>query len=239
MKRLVLTLWLPIVLGCAQPRGVIRDLPPPVMNTEYVAHPEPEPLPSPVEKPPAPEPLRMIGPKTIVVDPGHGGKDPGTQGLSPIPEETFNLLMARELTQELSRRNAKVIPTRTSDRFLALETRAAVAQRARADLFVSIHADYSPKRSNSGATLYIARKASRASVRAADCIAAAFRQHGVPYKGTRRADFRVLTRHSRPAVLIECGYMSNRADARRLNSATFRSRLAKAIADGIAAYAGN
>jgi N-acetylmuramoyl-L-alanine amidase len=181
----------------------------------------------------------MIGPKTIVVDAGHGGKDPGTQGVSSIPEKAFNLLMVQQLIQELSRRGANVVPTRTTDVFLTLEARAAVARRTRADLFISIHADYSPKRTNSGATLYIARNASRASISAADSIAAGFRRHGIQYNGTRRRDFRVLTKHPRPAVLIECGFMSNRADALLLNSPDYRARLARAIADGIAAFAGN
>ncbi len=239
MKRLAVTIWLVGMTGCAQPRGVIRDLPPPVMNTNYVARPTPEPPPSPVTETPAPESLRMIGPKTIVVDAGHGGKDPGTQGVSPVSEKVFNLLMVRQVIQELARRGANVVPTRTTDVYLTLEARAAVAQRVRADLFISMHADYSQKRANSGATLYIARNASRASISAADSIAGAFRRHGIQYNGTRRRDFRVLTKHSRPAVLIECGYMSNRADVLLLNSPDYRARLARAIADGIAAFAGN
>lgn len=238
MKRLALTIWLVGMAGCAQPRGVVRDLPPPVMNTNYVARPAPAPPPSPVEKS-KPEPLRMIGPKTIVIDAGHGGKDPGTQGVSPISEKVFNLLMVQELIQELTRRGANVVPTRTTDVYLTLEARAGVAQRTGADLFISIHADYSTKRSNTGATLYIARNASRASISAADSIAGALRRHGIRYNGTRRRNFRVLTKHPRPAVLIECGYMSNRADARLLNSPDYRARLARAIADGIAAFAGN
>ena len=147
--------------------------------------------------------------------------------------------MVQQLTQELTRRGAKVVSTRTTDVYLTLEARAAVAQRTRADLFISIHADYSQKRTNREATLYIAREASRGSIAAADAIAGAFRSHGIQYNGTRRRDFRVLTKHSRPAVLIECGYMSNRTDAQLLNSPDYRARLARAIADGIAAYAGN
>ena len=170
------------------------------------------------------------------VDPGHGGKDPGTQGVSAIPEKEFNLLLTAELNRALIRREARVVPTRTTDTFVTLEHRALIARRSRADLFVSIHADWIRKRHSTGATLYIARSPSSKSIRAADCIAAAFRAAGIKCNGIRRRDFRVLVEHPQPAVLIECGYMSNWADARRLNSPAYRTRLVEAITDGIATH---
>jgi N-acetylmuramoyl-L-alanine amidase len=129
-----------------------------------------------------------------------------------------------------------VVPTRTTDKFITLERRALIARRSRADLLVSIHADWIRKRHSTGATLYIARSPSSKSIRAADCIAAAFRSAGIKCNGIRRRDFRVLVEHPQPAVLIECGYMSNWADARRLNSPAYRTRLVEAITDGIATH---
>ena len=234
MKRFLLTSFaLAALSSCAEPRRVISDLPSPVMHTHAV-----RPAPTPEARPPV-APVRRdlpIGRKTIVVDPGHGGKDPGTQGVSVIPEKEFNLLLAAELNRALTGRGARVVPTRTTDKFITLEHRELIARRSRADLFVSIHADWIRKRHSTGATLYIARSPSSKSIRAADCIAAALRAAGIKCNGIRRRDFRVLVEHPQPAVLIECGYMSNWADARRLNSPAYRTRLVEAITDGIATH---
>lgn len=234
MKRFLLTSFaLAALTSCSEPRRVISDLPSPVMHTYAV---KPAPMLE-VEHPVAPVKRELpIGPRTIIVDPGHGGKDPGTQGVSAITEKEFNLLLAAELNRALTQRGAKVVSTRTTDKFVTLEQRALVARRSRADLFVSIHADWIRKRHSTGATLYIARSPSAKSIRAADCIAAAFRAAGIKCNGIRRRDFRVLVEHPQPAVLIECGYMSNWADARQLNSAAYRTRLVDAITDGIATH---
>lgn len=225
------------IAGCQQPQPVIDNLPQPVMQTRpVVRHPAPR---APQSGPPPAAVVWQyprIGPKRVVIDPGHGGKDPGTRGFSPMPEETFNLQLCNELGPVLVQCGVNVIPTRTTDRFISLEGRAAVAQQTRADLFVSIHADWSRNRSVSGTTVYIARKASANSVRAATCLVAAFETAGIECRGIRRRDFRVLVKHPRPAVLIECGYFSNPGDAQRLNSAAHRTRLVHAIVDGLAGY---
>jgi N-acetylmuramoyl-L-alanine amidase len=203
-----------------------------------VVQPKPPKKPEPKPVRPPERVLPKLGPKRIVVDAGHGGKDPGTRGVSPIPEKSFNLLLTMELRDVLARCGASPVMTRTTDRFIPLDGRASIARRNRADLFVSIHADWSRKRSVSGATVYIARKASRNSVRAAECLVAAFKQSGIECRGIRRRDFRVLVKHPRPAVLIECGYFSNARDAKLLNTANYRTRLVHAIVDGLAVYFG-
>jgi N-acetylmuramoyl-L-alanine amidase len=184
-----------------------------------------------------PQPVRPVLPKTIdaviVVDPGHGGKDPGAKGVSPILEKDLVLSIARNLEGQLDRRGAEVIMTRTGDGFLELDDRAAIAERHDADLFVSIHADSAPRRSASGFTVYIARAASTESFRAANRIERAFRKAGFTSRGIRRADFRVLAGHSRPAVLFEAGYLTNPTDARRLCDPTHRARIARILADAI------
>jgi N-acetylmuramoyl-L-alanine amidase len=199
------------------------------------------PAPPPVKRPPVVterpfDPVRPIGPVTIVIDPGHGGKDPGARGMSRVPEKEIVLAVGNDVARLLSACGARVISTRTDDRFIELDTRAAIAQRSRADLFVSIHADAASRKSATGATIYIARSASRQSRQAARCIADAFARAGIQCRGIRRAGFRVLVGHSRPAVLIECGYLTNRVEARRLNSPAYLSQLASVITDGIATF---
>lgn len=170
---------------------------------------------------------------TLIVDPGHGGRDPGALGVGPMAEKRVNLAIAGELTRQLKARGARVFATRSTDHFVSLDARAALADRIRCDLFVSIHSDAAPRGNVTGATVYIARNARGASVRAAQRIVAALERAGIQCRGIRRAGFRVLVGHSRPAVLIECGYLTNGAEARRLSTSTYQRKLATAIAEGI------
>jgi N-acetylmuramoyl-L-alanine amidase len=171
---------------------------------------------------------------TLIIDAGHGGRDPGALGEGPVPEKTVNLGVTSRLVNLLRARGATVITTRNSDRFIELDDRAALADQHRVDLFISIHADSCPRPSVTGSTLYIARNAVRESERAAERIAAALKRAGIECRGIRRAGFRVLVGHSRPAVLVECGYLSNPGEAKRLSTASYQTRLAEALADGIA-----
>jgi N-acetylmuramoyl-L-alanine amidase len=229
-----------VVAGCVEPRPVIEQLPEPPVSTR-LREPKPSPPPPPPPKPAPPPPKavqRTIRGTTIVVDAGHGGKDPGAKGLSRLPEKAINLSIAIQLAQSLRARGANVTMTRAGDQFIELDDRAAAADRTRAALLVSIHSDANHDSTLSGATVYVARGASSSSTRAAEHIAAALRSAGIPVRGIRDAGYRVLVGHSRPAVLIECGYLTNRAEAQRLNGAGYRERLADAIADGIASHFG-
>jgi len=194
------------------------------------------------ELPPRPEPPKPKPPgrslkgATIIVDAGHGGHDPGARGLAATSEKDINLSVAMKLARALSARGAKVVTTRSGDGFVELDDRAAMADSSRADLFVSIHADSSKKAGVSGTTIYVSRAASSASQGAARSIAAALERAGIECRGVHGAGFRVLVGHSRPAVLVECGFLTNRADAQRLNTAAYQSRVADAIAEGIAQH---
>lgn len=90
----------------------------------------------------------------IVIDPGHGGKDPGTTGVGGVLEKDVNLRLARMLARRLERRGFQVVLTRDDDRYLDLEERTMLAESARGDLFISIHANASPKRATRGIEVY-------------------------------------------------------------------------------------
>jgi N-acetylmuramoyl-L-alanine amidase len=92
--------------------------------------------------------------RRVVVDAGHGGHDPGAIGPGRVREKDVTLAMARRLARRLRRAGFEVVLTRTDDRFLALEERTAVANTARGDLFVSIHANAHPRRNRSGVETY-------------------------------------------------------------------------------------
>lgn len=184
-------------------------------------------------RPSRPAPTRMIGPKTIVIDAGHGGKDPGAIGRGPMVEKEVVSRISKLLVADLKARGADVIESRPSDRFITLSGRAKIAERTRADLFVSVHADAAPRAAATGTTVYIARNASRQSQRAGAAIEDAFVRAGFESRGVRKAGFHVLVKHSRPAVLVECGYLSNREEAYKLSKPDYQERVARAIAEGI------
>ncbi len=93
----------------------------------------------------------------IVVDAGHGGKDPGCKGRSGTEEKDIVLDIARRLKQDLQAKGFKVTMTRDRDVFISLEERTEIATRAKADLFVSIHANSSPSRTVDGIEVYALR----------------------------------------------------------------------------------
>jgi N-acetylmuramoyl-L-alanine amidase len=125
--------------------------------------------------------------RRIVVDAGHGGHDPGATGPRRVREKDVTLAMARKLARRLRAAGFEVILTRSDDRYLALEERTAIANTARADLFVSIHANAHPRRRMSGVETYFLNVADD---RYAARLAA--RENGLDLGGEREA-MRILT----------------------------------------------
>ena len=183
---------------------------------------------------PTPKSRRMSG--TVVIDAGHGGKDPGATSILGFYEKGINLSVARRVARLLEQRGLRVKMTRTSDYFVELEDRAAIANNLNADLFGSIHSDSFPKSTRRGYTVYIARSASSSSRRAASAIARSMSGTGLNSFGVQTAGYHVLTGTRGPAVLVEMGYLSNRREAAMLRSSSFQNRLAQAVADGISDY---
>lgn len=110
--------------------------------------------PSRTGRPEVPETLRhseVVRPvRTVVIDPGHGGKDPGAQGPNGLVEKQITLRLAKRLRGELERRGFRVVLTREDDRTLDLEERTALAEGARGDLFVSLHCNAAERTTLSG-----------------------------------------------------------------------------------------
>ena len=152
--------------GCASPapRSTLGPPPAPLLSTRPPRLLLPSPPPEEREPlaPPAAAAQTLHG-ATIVVDAGHGGQDPGARGRSAMPEKAINLDIGTALARDLRERGANVLMTRSSDRFISLDGRAAYADRTRADLFVSIHADSAKRASAQGMTVYVGRGASASS----------------------------------------------------------------------------
>jgi len=136
--------------------AIILPLPAPIRPPTKVE--EPEPIPSPAQK-------RY----RIMIDPGHGGSDPGTQSASGLQEKTVVLAVSKRLAQKLrARLGAEVALTRTTDVFIPLPERTARANAAKADLFISIHANASPNAETHGIeTYYLNNTEDRATIRLA------------------------------------------------------------------------
>ena len=104
--------------------------------------------------------------KVIVIDPGHGGKDPGAIGRKGLQEKEMVLDIGHRLRRLLERQGHKVVMTRKDDTFISLDDRATLANDRQADLFISIHANASPKRNVSGVEIYLLGRATDADARA-------------------------------------------------------------------------
>ncbi|MBS3734053.1 MAG: N-acetylmuramoyl-L-alanine amidase [Phycisphaerae bacterium] len=184
-----------------------------------------------------PDPHRRAKPRgVIVLDAGHGGRDPGCTSVYGLAEKAVNLPVVTETARRLRARGYTVVLTRSDDRFVELNERAAIANRHNADLFVSVHADWAPNASAQGYTVYIAKGAGEASSTAAEVFDRHLGRIAAHSRGVRYADFRVLVRTTCPAALIELGYMSNAAEARQLADRAYQRRLAAAIAEGADAF---
>jgi len=185
---------------------------------------------------PAEKTRPVVSGKTIVIDAGHGGKDPGATSSYGYEEKIVNLDVATQIAQILKDRGLRVIMTRNNDEFIELEERANIANRNKADIFISIHADSSAKSNTNGFTIYVEQSSSWASTSLANAIDNRMAQTGINSNGVRKADYRVLTHTGCPAVLIELGYLSNYWEAKQLKNKDMQRQLAQAITDGITDY---
>ena len=176
----------------------------------------------------------------IVVDAGHGGNDGGAErrlGSKMIYEKNINLSVAKLLAAELAKLGAKVILTRDTDIFVSKLGRAAIANRARANLFVSIHSNSATNRKAHGHLVFTATRASKKSVQVATSISTQLAAGGIARWSIRpveRRQFTVLVATSCPAVLVELGFMTNSSDLAKLTYKAHQKLLAQKIAAGIA-----
>jgi N-acetylmuramoyl-L-alanine amidase len=186
---------------------------------------------------PAPEQaIRITG--RVVIDPGHGGKDPGTHSAAGVNEKSITLAVALATAQYLRQQGVEVILTRQDDTFIELMDRAAIANRTGAQVFVSIHADASKNPSAQGHSVLLPQRDSPRDARLANLISRNLVLIGSATHAVRRDDRGlVVLRHTNcPAVLVETGFLSNQVDAAWLSQPSNQVRLGWAIAEGIGQY---
>lgn len=168
---------------------------------------------------------------TVVVDAGHGGKDSGAYRRFGGAEKTATLDVAKRLNQKLRESQLKTVMTRSSDVFIELDERVAIENRQKNSIFVSIHFNDSSRRAIHGFETYYNSSASRAL---ADRVQGKLMTipHSVN-RGVHFANFRVLRLAVYPAVLVECGFLSNRREGGEARDFEYRELLADRIAEAI------
>ena len=187
-----------------------------------------QPKPSPPRRLPPAEPS-----PPVVIDAGQDGKNVGARGVNGVLEKDINLPVALEVARLLRSRNVPVILTRSDDAPLGLNERAAIANRARARLFVSIHSNSAENSSANGYEVFTARNPDSASVALAEAILQEMAVTGAANRGVREANFRVLVRTTCPSALVELGFLSNSHEAALLVRDSYQRLLAAAVAKGI------
>jgi N-acetylmuramoyl-L-alanine amidase len=228
-----------------------------------------------------PRPERRV--RTIVLDAGHGGKDPGAIGrVRRTEEKGLALDLARRVKTRLESAGYAVLMTRDSDSCVTLAERSQLANRSHADLFVSIHLNCAPNRGACGLETFFLSEAKTDWERAvaarenaeldssptgnggygpgdlgliladlaqneflhesselAACIqGATVAGARVKDRGVRQANFYVLRNDFMPAVLVECGFLSNKSEEKLLRQPQHREKLADGIFRGIQSYSG-
>ncbi|MBN2225605.1 MAG: N-acetylmuramoyl-L-alanine amidase [Deltaproteobacteria bacterium] len=216
--------------------------------------------------------------KVVVIDPGHGGKDPGAVGPTGYYEKTANLKIALYLKEYLEKDlGLTVIMTRTGDTFMDLKKRTAVANDKGANLFISIHNNASKSRTPYGISTYylaitsdtkaltVAARENNTSVeklseldyiltdlvvsakRNESSLLAKFVQEGMVDSVKKKYDtinsigvcqgpFWVLVGAQMPSILVECSYISNTREEKRLMSDDYLKSLARGIFTGVQRY---
>lgn len=180
--------------------------------------------------------------KVIVLDPGHGGTDPGAIGPGGIQEKNVTLPVALKVKALLEKAGAKVFMTRQDDRDVfgpnssavdELKARITVGNVRKADIFLSIHADSTLSRDVGGTATYFYQKTRYDSL-LARCLQAGLAQtDGLQDRGIKAANFYVIKRTIMPASLVEMAFLSNPNEERLLNDPQFQQKVAAGIVKGM------
>ncbi|KRG13290.1 N-acetylmuramoyl-L-alanine amidase [Lederbergia galactosidilytica] len=174
------------------------------------------------------------GAKTIVIDPGHGGRDQGATGARGTLEKTLTLEVGNLLARKLDSAGFNVVLTRSSDEYISLESRTEQARQEQADAFISLHFDSIDEKQVVGHTSYYYNEQDRALAQAihneiTNTIKLQDRE-------ARFGNYYVLRENSQPSVLLELGYLSNPQEENIIQSSSYQEQVTKAIVKGLNNY---
>jgi N-acetylmuramoyl-L-alanine amidase len=221
--RVVIQLFEPHTYSITAEEGVTK-----VTLKEAKPTQAPAPTPTPV---PNPQPSGQF---VIVLDPGHGGKDSGAAGTAGNYEKTLVLSIAKTTAAILKQNpNFKVIMTRSGDTYPTLQERVAQANSAKADVFLSFHANAATASAHGTETYYnTSRSKEFASIVHKHLIQAT----GFTDRGLRTANYYVIKNTQMPSALIEVGFLTNAAENKKMLDPAFQKRVGEAMAAAITEY---
>jgi len=182
--------------------------------------------------------------KVVVIDPGHGDRDSGAHSAG-VSEKNLTLAIGKKLSRQLAAQGATVIMTRKTDVFISLTERSAIANRNKADFFLSVHINSSAKPGTSGSiTFYHGPSAVKQLL--AQCIQREIAAvSGLPNIGAwsdkriYRSGFAVLRNTKMPGVLLELGFLNHPVDRARMVTENFQDAVAKAVVKGLRVFLGD
>jgi N-acetylmuramoyl-L-alanine amidase len=169
---------------------------------------------------------------TVVIDPGHGGNDEGTAWYH-VKEKDTTLAVARQLQKLLQKNGIQCILTRNDDAYLSLDERVEIANRQPNSLLVSIHFNGSSNSRAGGFSTHYFSESPSGKYVAQTIQEALAESHNTPNRGVAAQDYAVLVRTLGCAVLVECGFLSNKTEAGRFASTDGQQALAEVLALGI------
>ncbi len=188
----------------------------------------------------------------VVLDPGHGGYDPGAITRQGVYEKEINLQIAARVERMLKPSGIKVLLTRDEDEDYVppgvkgrdskkqtdLNYRIALAAQASADVFVSLHVNANAGTPKSGAETFYHIKSEKGKYLAERIQEELVKVPGMNRRVAKPGDFYIINNTAMPAVIVELGYLNNTAELIKLKQASYQEQLAHAIAKGIGNYFG-
>ena len=171
----------------------------------------------------------------VVIDPGHGGKDPGSNAYGLV-EKHLTLDLAHRLQRILNSRGVTTTLTRTSDEFISLEDRAKMANTSAKTIFISLHFNAHTDRSIGGTETLYWPGSEKGRELASYIQSELGRRLVTRNRGFKPERLKVLEKTRCTAALVECGFISNRWESQRCGAEWFRQILAEEIAQGILRY---
>ncbi|MBA2368825.1 MAG: N-acetylmuramoyl-L-alanine amidase [Candidatus Protochlamydia sp.] len=189
-------------------------------------------------------PPLLMQKKFVVIDPGHGGHDVGTQSVSNprYQEKSLNLVTAQFVSSYLEQLGYQVLMTRESDKFISLDKRAQIANIQKPALFVSIHYNSAPSSEAQGVEVFFYQcKEQKGRAQKSKILAQAVLKHIISQteaksRGVKHGNYAVIRETNMPAILIEGGFVTNDAELQKLKDPNYLKKLAWGIVKGIEEY---
>ncbi|MCJ7841616.1 N-acetylmuramoyl-L-alanine amidase [Lederbergia sp. NSJ-179] len=170
----------------------------------------------------------------IVIDPGHGGKDPGSIGIGGNFEKRLTLMTANKVAHDLREAGATVIITREDDYFISLKERVRISNSYHTHAFISIHYNASPRSSAQGLETYYYHPTSR---NLAESIQNSIvKNTQLQNRGIQQSNYYVLRENSDKAVLVELGFITNPYDFSIIQTEEYQKEVAEGITSGLKNY---